>query len=40
MQEDVSKLAYLLGVTMILNSVQPVISGKLFAGLCTANSVG
>lgn len=29
MQEAVSKLAYLLGVTMILNSVQPVISGKL-----------
>lgn len=40
MQEAVSELAYLLGVTMILNSVQPVISGKLFTGLCTANSDG
>lgn len=30
MQEAVSKLASLLGVTMILNSVQPVLSGKKF----------
>lgn len=29
MQKAVAKLAYLLGITMILNSVQPVISGKL-----------
>lgn len=28
MQKAVSKLASLLGITMILNSVQPVISGK------------
>lgn len=27
MQAAVSKLAYLLGITMVLNSVQPVISG-------------
>lgn len=27
LQEAVSKLAYLLGVTMVLNSIQPVISG-------------
>ncbi|KAM7267321.1 hypothetical protein ACFE04_009487 [Oxalis oulophora] len=27
LQREVSKLAYLLGITMILNSVQPVISG-------------
>lgn len=27
MQKAVSKLAYLLAVTMLLNSVQPVISG-------------
>lgn len=27
MQQAVSRLAYLLGVTMILNSIQPVISG-------------
>lgn len=27
MQRAVSKLAYLLGITMLLNSVQPVISG-------------
>lgn len=27
MQEAVSHLAYLLGITMVLNSVQPVISG-------------
>lgn len=28
MQEAVGKLAYLLGITMVLNSVQPVISGN------------
>lgn len=28
MQVAVSKLAFLLGITMILNSVQPVISGE------------
>ncbi|KAK4363047.1 hypothetical protein RND71_018288 [Anisodus tanguticus] len=28
MQEVVANLAYLLGITMVLNSVQPVISGK------------
>ena len=27
MQEAVSNLAFLLGVTMLLNSVQPVVSG-------------
>jgi len=27
MQEAVADLAYLLGITMVLNSVQPVISG-------------
>ena len=27
MQQAVGKLAYLLGITMVLNSVQPVISG-------------
>lgn len=27
LQKAVSRLAYLLGVTMVLNSVQPVISG-------------
>ncbi|WOG91360.1 hypothetical protein DCAR_0310609 [Daucus carota subsp. sativus] len=32
MQEAVSKLAHLLGVTMILNSVQPVISGVAVGG--------
>ncbi|KAK1392761.1 Protein DETOXIFICATION [Heracleum sosnowskyi] len=32
MQEAVSKLAYLLGVTMVLNSVQPVISGVAIGG--------
>lgn len=29
MQEAVSRLAYLLGITMVLNSVQPVISGMI-----------
>lgn len=33
MQEAVSKLASLLGVTMILNSVQPVLSGKNFPNI-------
>lgn len=28
MKEAVSRLAFLLGITMVLNSVQPVISGK------------
>ena len=28
-QKYVAKLAYLLGITMVLNSVQPVISGEL-----------
>lgn len=28
MQEAVSRLAFLLGITMVLNSVQPVISGN------------
>ena len=28
MREAVSRLAFLLGITMVLNSVQPVISGK------------
>lgn len=28
LQQAVSHLAYLLGVTMLLNSVQPVISGS------------
>lgn len=28
LQRAVAKLAYLLAVTMVLNSVQPVISGK------------
>ncbi|XP_031391305.1 protein DETOXIFICATION 34 [Punica granatum] len=32
MQKAVAKLAYLLGVTMILNSVQPVISGVAVGG--------
>ncbi|KAK4751660.1 hypothetical protein SAY87_020458 [Trapa incisa] len=32
MQKAVSKLAYLLGITMILNSVQPVISGVAVGG--------
>ena len=27
LQRAVSKLAYLLGITMVLNSVQPVVSG-------------
>mgnify|MGYP003366174062 CR=1 FL=1 len=30
MQKAVSRLAFLLSVTMLLNSVQPVISGKMF----------
>lgn len=30
MQEAVADLAYLLGFTMVLNSVQPVISGIVF----------
>ena len=29
MQEAVGKLAYLLAITMLLNSVQPVISGTI-----------
>jgi len=32
LQEAVSRLAVLLGVTMVLNSVQPVISGVAFGG--------
>ncbi|TYK03025.1 protein DETOXIFICATION 34 [Cucumis melo var. makuwa] len=32
MQEAVSRLAYLLGITMVLNSVQPVISGVAVGG--------
>ncbi|KAK9292117.1 hypothetical protein L1049_020075 [Liquidambar formosana] len=32
MQQAVSHLAYLLGVTMVLNSVQPVVSGVAIAG--------
>lgn len=27
LQQAVSKLAWLLGITMVLNSVQPVVSG-------------
>lgn len=30
MQNAVANLAYLLGITMVLNSVQPVISGKIY----------
>jgi MATE family multidrug resistance protein len=33
LRQAVSKLAFLLGVTMVLNSVQPVISGILLFGL-------
>ncbi|KAK3013453.1 hypothetical protein RJ639_009371 [Escallonia herrerae] len=32
MQQAVARLAYLLGITMILNSVQPVISGAVIGG--------
>lgn len=32
MQEAVTKIAYLLGLTMVLNSVQPVISGVAIGG--------
>ncbi|XP_056685281.1 protein DETOXIFICATION 35 [Spinacia oleracea] len=32
LQQAVSKLAWLLGVTMVLNSVQPVISGVAIGG--------
>ncbi|KAH7841654.1 hypothetical protein Vadar_032715 [Vaccinium darrowii] len=32
MQQAVAKLAYLLGITMVLNSVQPVISGVAVGG--------
>ena len=32
LQEAVSRLAILLGVTMVLNSVQPVISGIILFG--------
>ena len=32
-QKYVAKLAYLLGITMVLNSVQPVISGELIISL-------
>ncbi|KAG6575185.1 Protein DETOXIFICATION 34, partial [Cucurbita argyrosperma subsp. sororia] len=32
MQEAVSNLAFLLGITMVLNSVQPVISGVAVGG--------
>lgn len=32
MQQAVAKLAYLLGITMVLNSVQPVISGVAIGG--------
>ncbi|KAK2983553.1 hypothetical protein RJ640_023087 [Escallonia rubra] len=32
MQQAVARLAYLLGITMILNSVQPVISGVAIGG--------
>ncbi|KAH7557674.1 hypothetical protein JRO89_XS11G0199800 [Xanthoceras sorbifolium] len=32
LQQAVSKLAYLLGITMVLNSVQPVISGVAVGG--------
>lgn len=33
LQRAVSRLAFLLGVTMVLNSVQPVISGVQFTWL-------
>ncbi|KAM7491586.1 hypothetical protein LguiA_034507 [Lonicera macranthoides] len=32
MQQAVAKLAYLLGITMVLNSVQPVVSGVAIGG--------
>nr|XP_028962634.1 protein DETOXIFICATION 35-like [Malus domestica] len=32
LQQAVAKLAYLLGITMVLNSVQPVISGVAIGG--------
>ncbi|TQD82953.1 hypothetical protein C1H46_031463 [Malus baccata] len=32
LQQEVAKLAYLLGITMVLNSVQPVISGVAIGG--------
>ena len=34
LQKAVSKLAYLLGATMLLNSVQPVISGLKLIAIC------
>lgn len=39
MQEAVADLAYLLGITMVLNSVQPVISGiPLLQHFCVFNA--